>query len=71
MQKALQSVVTREILESVDGTFHKTGEWLLLARNEKINYFLCLAVHAEKDEAILERIKPCILEYPFLSELLQ
>jgi hypothetical protein len=70
-QKALPSIVTSAILESMDGAFHKTGEWLLLARKDRVNYFLCLALHAEQEAAILERIQPCILEYPFLSELLQ
>lgn len=48
-----------------------TGEWLIYAVHENINYFLCLAKHGEGDDQIRTRIdSTCIHEFPFLKSVL-
>jgi hypothetical protein len=44
-----------------------TGEWIIFAKYEDENYYLCLARHDEDGGDILERIKRgCADEFPFL-----
>ena len=49
-----------------------TGEWIIFARHEEQNYYLSLATHvelkADGGAALVERIKGCISEFPFLAE---
>ncbi|WP_310439764.1 hypothetical protein [Sulfuricurvum sp.] len=48
-----------------------TGEWLIYAIHENVNYFLCLAKHGEGDEQIRTRIdSTCVHEFPFLKSIL-
>jgi hypothetical protein len=48
-----------------------TGEWIVFAKHEDKNYYLCLAVHDEGDDHIFARIRDgCVSEFPFLSDLL-
>jgi hypothetical protein len=48
-----------------------TGEWLIYAVHESINYYLCLAKHEEDDHIIRRRIdSSCIFEFPFLRNIL-
>lgn len=48
-----------------------TGEWLIYAVHENVNYFLCLAKHGEEDRKIRARIDSmCIHEFPFLKSVL-
>jgi hypothetical protein len=47
-----------------------TGEWLIYAIHENINYYLCLAKHGE-DEIVRNKINSsCIFEFPFLNRIL-
>ena len=48
-----------------------TGEWIVFAKYNGLNYYLCLATHNQGDENIIKTIKEfCIPEYPFLSEII-
>lgn len=48
-----------------------TGEWLIYAVHENVNYFLCLAKHGEGDDQIRTRIdSTCTHEFPFLKSIL-
>jgi len=49
-----------------------TGEWIVYARHEGQNHYLCLATHNEDEVEILERIKRgCVDEFPFLRSQLK
>jgi hypothetical protein len=52
-----------------------TGEWIVFARHEGQNYYLCLAMHEEvraDPNVLVERIKNgCVPEFPFLQEQLE
>lgn len=46
-----------------------TGEWIIYAQHNKINYFLCLALHNEGDENIFKnKIEVCLKEFPKLKQ---
>jgi hypothetical protein len=48
-----------------------TGEWIVFAKHEGKNHYLCLAGHDEGDDHIFARIRDgCAYEFPFLSGLL-
>jgi hypothetical protein len=48
-----------------------TGEWIVFAKNEGKNYYLCLAGHNQGDEDIFRTIRDgCVSDFPFLGELL-
>lgn len=49
-----------------------TGEWIIFAKNEGQNYYLCLGNHDSGDEVIRKKIESvCIVEYPFLTDILK
>lgn len=42
-----------------------TGEWLIIYKGDRKNYYLCLATHDEGDQNIFDnKIKKCINEFP-------
>lgn len=48
-----------------------TGEWIIYARYEDKNYYLCLGDHGTGDEIIRERINSvCLTEFPFIAGIL-
>jgi hypothetical protein len=47
-----------------------TGDWIVYVTQEGKNYYLCIAKHGE-DDFILEAIKRCCVDFPFLSELIK
>lgn len=48
-----------------------TGEWIVYATHEGLNYYLCLGTHASGDETIRRQIDSvCVPEFPFLKALL-
>ena len=48
-----------------------TGNWIVFTEYSEKNFYLCLAVHDEGDEAIASRIKgACWGEFPFLESLM-
>lgn len=73
-------VVTDKIInklshELVAGTFEKrratdklTGEWIIFAKYNSQNYYLCLSTHNTGDQVIYNQIKSaCFLQFPFLQ----
>jgi hypothetical protein len=42
-----------------------TGEWIVFAKQDGVNYYLTLGVHQD-DEAIWRRCKACAAEFPDL-----
>lgn len=48
-----------------------TGEWLIFARHENQNYYLCLARHKSDLQIIRKQIDEiCVREFPFLINIL-
>ena len=46
-----------------------TGEWLVYAKSNDKNYFLCLATHSEGDQNIFDnKILSCYQEFPEISK---
>jgi hypothetical protein len=46
-----------------------TGEWIVFARHEEKNYYLCLSTHNAGDQTIYDRIRDvCFPQFPFLVE---
>jgi hypothetical protein len=43
-----------------------TGEWVVFAKQDDVNYYLTLGIHTEDDEAIWCRCKACAAEFPGL-----
>jgi hypothetical protein len=46
------------------GADQMTGEWIVYAVINGVNYYLTLATHTEPDAAIRERVKSCFDEFP-------
>lgn len=48
-----------------------TGEWIVYAKHEDKNYYLCLGKHG-MDDVIRQKIENvCVAEYPFINEILK
>jgi hypothetical protein len=48
-----------------------TGEWIIFARHEGQNYYLCLGSHTDDDQELCDKIRQtCAGEFPFLDALL-
>ena len=45
-----------------------TGEWIVFAKQDGINYYLTLGVHGD-DDAIAKRVRMCIAEFPQVRTL--
>jgi hypothetical protein len=59
--------VTFETFETRDTRKKLTGEWLIYARHEGRNYYLCLNTHGAEDQFIYARImEHCVREFPDL-----
>jgi hypothetical protein len=76
-------VVTKDMLDDVShrivhgalesrSTDNKlTGEWIVFAKENQQNYYLCLNTHEAGDQQIFERVRDhCQREFPFLSAVL-
>lgn len=49
-----------------------TGEWIVFAKNEGKNYYLCLGKHHSGDDVIRQKIENvCVVEFPFLVDVLK
>lgn len=65
--------------ELVLGTYQRraaekklTGEWIIFARHNGENYYLCLGGHNWGDNYIFARIREvCLQEFPFLRDILR
>ncbi|MBA2130566.1 MULTISPECIES: hypothetical protein [Stenotrophomonas] len=74
------STVTREMIDELShrvveesivdrGAAEKlTGEWIIFAKEDGMNYYLCISPHASGDENIANHVKVCAHEFPFLSK---
>jgi hypothetical protein len=45
-----------------------TGEWIIFAKENGQNYYLCISPHTTGDENIVNHVKVCAREFPFLSK---
>lgn len=81
---SVSPVVTKEMvnqlaMEVVHGTLDRrreaqrlTGEWIVFARHNGENYYLCLGTHDSGDDAIFGKVKElCPLEFPFLAGMFE
>lgn len=60
--------VTHEPVEDRTNANKLTGEWIIFAKENGENYYLCLNTHEAGDQTIADRIKDnCVREYSFLS----
>jgi hypothetical protein len=50
-------------------SYDMTGEWIVFARQDGMNYYLTLGTHLEGDEAIRKRVMACCGEFPELLVL--
>lgn len=48
-----------------------TGEWIVYAKHQGSNYYLCMANHRDGDAAIYDKIKAaCWEQFPFLEQIM-
>jgi hypothetical protein len=60
--------IVHESLKDRGATSNLTGEWIIFAKHQGRNYYLCLASHIEEDKTIAHNIKlTCLPQFPFLS----
>ena len=58
-----------EALEDRGNQDKLTGEWIIYAKENDKNYYLCICPHTSGDENIARNIKTaCLPEFPFLSK---
>lgn len=66
----VDDVVSRNLQRRNDEQ-RMTGEWIVYANYQGVNYYLCVAKHQEGDGSIRNRLDVAfLLEFPFLKELL-
>jgi len=56
--------------EGRHGANQMTGEWIVYAVVDGVNYYLTLATHTESDADIRERVKSCFAAFPEVATLL-
>jgi hypothetical protein len=49
------------------GTDQMSGEWIVYAEVDGVNYYLTLATHKESDSSVKERVRRCFGEFPELQ----
>lgn len=65
MIEALAHRVTTEPVERRDAQKKLTGEWIIFAKHEGKNYYLCANTHGAGDDFIYNRISEhCIKDFP-------
>lgn len=63
--------VTTKNYERLADESRLTGEWVIFAKHEGENYYLCLGKHDSGDEHIRAQIEAaCYAEFPFLKDIL-
>jgi hypothetical protein len=73
-------VITKEAIaeltsELIEGSLEQrnadgklTGEWIIFAKHDEQNYYLCMALHESGDDVSLRRMESiCFQEFPFLQ----
>jgi hypothetical protein len=81
MDPAISNVITQEMIdelahrvtyEPVENRRKQdkiTGEWLIFAKHDGTNYYLCLNTHGAGDQFIHDRIiTHCVRDFPKLAE---
>lgn len=81
MDPAKSSIITKEMIsEFAHRVTHEpvaeransnklTGEWIVFAKKDGKNFYLCLNTHNAGDQQVADRIKDhCLREFPFLSD---
>lgn len=74
-----KEMVNRLAMEVVHGTLDRRreaqrliGEWIVFARHNEENYYLCLGAHDSGDDVIFGKTRElCPLEFPFLGEIFE
>lgn len=70
MIRELSHRVTVEAFEQRAAKGNLTGEWIVFAKYEEKNYYLCLATHRAGDHSIYNNIKAaCWPQFPFLASI--
>lgn len=70
LQRAVDDVVQGNY-ERRSGAGKWTGEWIVYAKHEDKNYYLCLGKHGS-DDVLREKIDSvCIVEFPFVADILR
>lgn len=63
--------VTTKNYERLADESKLTGEWVIFAKHEGNNYYLCLGKHNSGDEHLRAQIEAvCFAEFPFLEDIL-
>ncbi len=61
--------ITHEPVKNRDNAGKMTGEWVIFAKNDGKNYYLCLNTHEAGDQFIYERItEHCVKNFPDLPQ---
>jgi hypothetical protein len=47
-----------------------TGEWIVFAKHEGQNYYLCLGNHDDGDPAVFQNVEACMQDFPFLRSVI-
>ena len=72
-KEMIEELSHRLVVESLEerGDQEKlTGEWIIYAKEDDNNYYLCISPHNAGDENIANNIKSvCLKEFPFLSKV--
>ena len=68
MISELSHRVVHEPIENRADNNKLTGEWIVFAKHNQKNYYLCCNTHNAGDHMIFDRIKNnCLRDFPFLS----
>lgn len=70
-QEMINELAHRVVEESIEerGAANKlTGEWIIFAKENGKNYYICISPHKSGDENIANNIKICAHEFHFLSK---
>lgn len=70
-QEMIDELAHRVVEESIEerGAAEKlTGEWIIFAKENGENYYLCISPHTSGDENIANNVKVCAHEFHFLSK---
>lgn len=58
--------VVEEPIEQRGAAEKLTGEWIIFAKENRQNYYLCISSHTSRDENIANNVRVCAHEFPFL-----
>lgn len=71
MVKELAHRVTFEPIEERIREGRLTGEWIVFAKHEGLNYYLSLSTHKTDDETLIRNIREiCLPQFPFLESVI-